>query len=89
MNAYTAYCDGGNFGLDPAFNYSGQTGHRSDNQPFTFPQVDHFAAELDDFAQCILNNKNTRVSGEEGLRDVKVLEGIYESVRTGRAVKLG
>ena len=54
-----------------------------------FPQVDHFAAEMDDFASCILNNKPTRVPGEEGLRDVKIMTAIYESIRKGRAVKLG
>lgn len=43
---------------------------------------------MDDFAQCILNNKPTKVPGEEGLRDVKIMMAIYESVRTGKEVKL-
>jgi predicted dehydrogenase len=29
------------------------------------------------------------VSGEEGLRDVRIMMAIYEAARTGRAVKLG
>ena len=44
---------------------------------------------MDDFAQCILNNKPSKVPGEEGLRDVKIMMAIYESIRTGQAVKLG
>jgi predicted dehydrogenase len=47
-----------------------------------------FAAELDDFAQCVMKNQPTRVPGEEGLRDVNIMMAIYESVRTGKAVSL-
>jgi len=47
-----------------------------------------FAAEMDDFAQCILNHQPTRVPGEEGLRDVKIMMAIYESARTGKTVSL-
>jgi predicted dehydrogenase len=89
INRYTAYADKGWFGLDPAYSYSGIAGRRSDNKPLTFDQVDQFATEMDDFAECILHNKPTKVSGEEGLRDVKILMAIYESIRqSGKAVKL-
>jgi predicted dehydrogenase len=89
INRFTAYADTGWFGLDPAYSYSGIKGRRSDNKPLTFDQVDHFAAEMDDFAACILDNKPSRVSGEEGLRDVRILMAIYDSIKTGKAVKLG
>ena len=45
--------------------------------------MDQFAAEMDDFAQCILQNKPSIVSGEEGLRDIRITTAIYESIRTG------
>lgn len=38
---------------------------------------------MDDFARCILDNKPSKVSGEEGLRDVKIARAIYESMRKG------
>ena len=57
--------------------------------PLDLPQADHFAAELDDFAECILKNRPTRVPGEEGLADLKVIEGIYRSIAEGKAIKLG
>ncbi|HEY5852355.1 MAG TPA: Gfo/Idh/MocA family oxidoreductase [Lysobacter sp.] len=76
------------FELDPAFFYGGNRGRRSDGQEIRFPEVDLFAAEMDDFAQCILENKPTRVPGEEGMRDVRIMQAIYESARTGRAVSL-
>jgi predicted dehydrogenase len=43
---------------------------------------------MDDFAQCIIEKKRSKVSGEEGLRDVTIMMAIYESARTGRPVDL-
>ena len=50
--------------------------------------MNQFAAEMDDFAQCIMNGKPSKASGEEGLRDVKIMTAIYESARTGKSIKL-
>jgi predicted dehydrogenase len=88
INRFSAYADQGWFGLDPAFNYTGNRGHRSDGKELRFDTVNQFAVEMDDFAQCILNNKPTKVPGEEGLRDLKIMMAIYEAARTGKAVKL-
>ena len=41
------------------------------------------AAQMDDFAQCVNNGKATRVPGEEGLKDMKVVEAIYRSLANG------
>jgi predicted dehydrogenase len=89
LNSFTAFAEAGSFGLDPAYYYSGTRGKRSDGTVISFPAVDQFAVEMDDFAQCILNNKPTKVPGEEGLRDVKIMMAIYEAARTGQTVKLG
>ena len=88
MGRVRAHAQKGWFGLEPAFNYGGIKGARSDGKPLEFPATDHFAAEIDDFSQCILNNKPSKVSGEEGLRDIRIMMAIYESARTGRAVKV-
>jgi predicted dehydrogenase len=88
MGRFRAHAQKGWFGLEPAFNYGGIRGMRSDGKEIAFPAVDHFATEMDDFAQCILENRPTKVPGEEGLRDVKILMAIYESARTGQTVKL-
>lgn len=88
INRFTAYTDRGWFGMDPAFNYNGNRARRSDGKELSFDPIDQFAAEMDDFAQCILSDKPTKVSGEEGLRDVNIMMAIYEAVRTGKAVKL-
>ena len=54
----------------------------------TFPVADQFATELEDFADCIINKRPTKVSGEMGLADVKYLMAIYESIKKGRPVSL-
>jgi predicted dehydrogenase len=43
---------------------------------------------MDDFAACILEDRESKVSGEEGLKDLRVIEAIYESARTGQAVQV-
>jgi len=88
INRFTAYADRGWFGMDPAYSYNNNRGRRSDGKELKFDSIDQFAAEMDDFAQCILNNKPTKVPGEEGLRDVKIMTAIYEAAKTGRSVKL-
>lgn len=85
---FRALAEHGWFGLDPAFNYDGIRGTRSDGKAIDAPDVDQFAAEMDNFAGCILENKPSKVSGQEGLRDIKILMSIYESARTGRPVEL-
>jgi predicted dehydrogenase len=85
---YRVRAEKGWFGLEPAFNYTGIKGRRSDGRDISFPPIDQFAAEMDDFSRCILESRESIVSGEEGLRDIKILMAIYESARTGRAVSL-
>jgi predicted dehydrogenase len=85
---FRATAERGWFELDPAYFYSGIKGKRSDGKPLSFPETDMFAAQLDDFARCIVEQRPTPVPGEEGLRDVRIMSAIYESIRTGRAVKL-
>jgi len=87
-NDFTVTADKGSFGMNPAYSYNGVRGFRSDGQPFQMPAVNQFAAEMDDFAQCIMQNKPTKVPGEEGLRDVKIITAIYESANSGKPVKL-
>jgi predicted dehydrogenase len=88
-NRFRAYAEKGWFELDPAYSYAGNSGRRSDKLEIKFDAPDQFATELDDFAQRILEKKPSSVSGEEGLRDLRVIEAIYQSIATGATVKLG
>jgi predicted dehydrogenase len=50
--------------------------------------VNHFAAEMDHFSECILQNKDPLTPGEEGLADMRLIAAIEEAARSARAVKL-
>jgi predicted dehydrogenase len=89
MGRFAVAAEGGTFGLDPGLWYHGIAGFRSDGKPLAFPEIDQFAAEMDDFARCVRDNRPTSVPGEEGLRDVRIIEALYQSAETGREVRLG
>ena len=88
MNAYTVTAERGSFGMAPAYNYGGNRAWRSDGVPIQFAPTDQFAVEMDDFAQCIITGRPTKVPGAEGLRDLRIIEAAYKSARTGRRVAL-
>ncbi len=88
LNSFTAYADKGKFGMSPAYGYGGNKGFVG-NEPITKPQIDQFAAEMDDFSQVIKKNETSVVSGVEGLKDLLVTEAIYKAVKTGAEVKVG
>ena len=71
--------------LAPAFGYGGLAG-RTSRGPMNLPNLNQQAAQMDDFAACILRNRPTRVPGEMGLRDVQLLEAIYRAAETGQQV---
>jgi predicted dehydrogenase len=73
--------------LEPAYGYGGLAGKTSKNDGLlNLPNMNQQAAQMDDFAQCVLQNKPTRVPGEMGLRDVQLLEAIYRAAETGQSV---
>jgi glucose-fructose oxidoreductase len=49
---------------------------------------DQFAAELLYFSDCILRNRAPEPSGEEGLQDVRIVQALYESAETGKAIQI-
>ncbi|MCC9139028.1 Gfo/Idh/MocA family protein, partial [Pontibacter silvestris] len=73
--------------LDPAYSYSGIKGETSEGE-MDFPQVNQQARQMDGIAQSIMDGKASRVPGEMGLRDVKILMAIYEAAQTGKRVEI-
>jgi glucose-fructose oxidoreductase len=49
---------------------------------------DQFAAELLYFSDCILKDRTPEPSGEEGLQDVRIVQALYRSAESGKAVAL-
>lgn len=87
MNLLRAESEKGWFALEPAYEYKGIKGKKN-NEKVNYPQVNQQAIQMDDFTRCILTNTPSKVPGEMGLRDMKVLMAIYESARTGNKVTL-
>jgi predicted dehydrogenase len=54
----------------------------------TFRKRDQFAPELEYFSDCILNNRKPEPSGTEGSADVRIIEALYRSAKSGRPIKI-
>ena len=87
MNLLRADADRGWFQLEPAYGYKDLKGETSQGK-LNLAQVNQQALQMDDFANCVLQKKKSKVPGEMGLRDVKILTAIYEAARTGKKVQL-
>lgn len=92
IGRYTLVGTKGSLTADPAYEYSEglklelKTGEKT--RKLDFPKRDQFAAEISYFSDCILKNREPEPSGEEGLADVRIIEAIYESIRSGQSVQL-
>lgn len=89
-NANRIHAEGGKgfIHIEPAFGYKGMRGE-TQKGPLQFEVPKSLQAlQMDDFAQCVLEGRESRVPGEMGLRDMKVIDAIYESVRTGKRVEI-
>ncbi len=84
-----AACQNGWFELSPAFGYGPLKG-RTSKGPIDMPVVNHQAAHMDGVCKDLLDGKKlpNHVTGEEGLRDVKLLQAIYRAAETGRKIEL-
>lgn len=70
--------------LMPAYSYGGLKGFLG-NENLEFPKFNQQAAQMDAFALDVKNNTESIVSGEEGLKDLKVIEAIFKSIAQGGA----
>jgi predicted dehydrogenase len=86
-NLLKAEAKSGWFQLEPAYEYDGLKGKTSQGK-MKFPAINQQAAQMDDFALCIMNETESRVPGEMGCRDVEIMMAIYESAKTGTTIDL-
>ena len=75
--------------LLPATGYGPIQG-RTFKGELTQPHVTHQTVQMDEMAGIILDGKQAivPVDGEEGVRDLKIVDAIYEAVKTGKKVAL-
>jgi len=89
FNRLYASANRGWFEVEPSYGYGGIQGRTSDG-PMDIQNVNQQARQMDGFAACIQEDRASRVPGEEGLRDMEVIEAIYASIEAGGArVEIG
>ena len=85
---YRVFGSKGSLQMEPAYSYEGLKLKIGDDQTVPDSNPHQFQREADHLAECIRENKKPRSSGEEGLRDLRIMEAIYSSCKQGEPVKL-
>ncbi len=86
MNSLNVQCTNGWYNLSPFQGYNGNKGKTSDGTVIDIQIPNQQARQMDDDALSIMNKKPMLVPGEEGLKDIRVVEAIYRSVAEKKKV---
>ncbi len=82
----------GTLRVAPAYGYAEELKHvvtrDGKSRERVFPRRDQFAPQLLYFSDCILRGRDPEPSGQEGLIDVRIIEALYRSAKTGKVVGL-
>lgn len=94
---YRVHGTEGYLNMDPAFSYKGLRLHVKEGdakagdveaKELMIEAKNHFAQEMDHFSKVILNDEKCRTPGEMGLADMRILEALEKSIKTGAPVAL-
>jgi len=92
VSAYEVVGTRGVLRVDPAYDFAEPLQHvlkiDGKEKKKKFPRHDQFAPLLLNFSDCILKNRQPEPSGLEGLRDVRIIEALYESAEKKQPVAL-
>jgi glucose-fructose oxidoreductase len=83
INHLKVDCQSGWYELKPFQSYSGVGGRTSDGQILSPFKGNQQARQMDDDALAIKQRKAPLVPGKEGLKDIRVVEAIFESSHKG------
>ncbi|HUJ26655.1 MAG TPA: Gfo/Idh/MocA family oxidoreductase [Myxococcales bacterium] len=82
----------GDLRLDNAYEYQGKrsltVNARGRTRRRSFAESDQFAPELIAFSGAVLDDGDVEADGDEGLRDVRVIDALLRSAREGRVIRL-
>jgi predicted dehydrogenase len=85
---YTVVGTKGSVSVEPAYEYAEglayemKRGERTQKKKMS--KSDQFAPELLYFSDCIRNNRDPEPSGKEGLADLRIIEAMQRSIKSGR-----
>lgn len=88
MNTLLVTCDKGWYKLSPFSAYSGINGVTSDGKVLNATIPNEQAKQMDDDAIAIINSTTVLVPGEEGMKDIRVVEAVYRSVAQNKKVSI-
>ncbi|CAG5018104.1 Glucose--fructose oxidoreductase [Dyadobacter sp. CECT 9275] len=80
--------DKGQLHMDAFSAYNGNKGFSTLGE-IRYPVDNQQAKQMDEDALAIMQNKPQLVPGEEGMRDIRIVEAIYQAAKTGKTIKLG
>jgi glucose-fructose oxidoreductase len=89
INFLDITCEKGSIKVDPYSAYNGQKATSplgEIHHPYQVPFQQ--AKQMDDDALAIMQGKTMQAPGEEGLRDIRIVEAIYRSAGSGQRVSL-
>jgi len=89
MNTLQVNCEKGWYKLSPFQSYSGIKGVTSDGKTLNAFIPNQQAKQMDDDAASIKQGSAVLVPGEEGLKDIRVVEAVYKSVAEKKRVLIG
>ncbi len=89
IDRFFASADDGFFELSPAISYGPFKGSTS-NGEMNFPIINQQATQCDEIAKLLLQNKQLpdHITGEEGMKDMKIIQAIYEAAGSGKIVTI-
>jgi predicted dehydrogenase len=90
IDRFYAAADDGFFEMSPAVSYGPFVGKTSDGKVFNFPVINQQQTQMDAICKVILENKKlpNHITGEEGIKDVKIINAIYKAAESGKKVSL-
>jgi len=89
INSLNITCDKGDINVAPYQAYAGVRGHSplgEINFPYDIPWQQ--AKQMDDDCLSIMNDQPMQVPGEEGQRDIRIVEAVHASAKNGLRVKV-
>lgn len=87
-NILRADCEKGWYELQPFQSYNGVRGRTSDGTLLDQHIANQQARQMDNDALAIINNSPVLVPGEDGLRDIRLVEAIFKAAKEGGRIKL-
>lgn len=88
QNRLDVTCESGSYYLEPMQAYNGLKYKRSDGDETRIPVENQQTLQMDADALAIINNTNVLAPGIDGLRDVRIVNAILESIAIGGRVEI-